>query len=102
MIDLSHLPQTGGSRMDIFTGQGITSAGGDWLLWTKPRNCSFLYVLAIGGGGGAAGGIVAAAGTAASGGGGGATSITLACLGLRFLTSASMPLAVTGPASAAA
>lgn len=64
MLDLSHLPQAGGVRMDVYVGRT------DPYIWNKPRNCSFVYLLAIGSGGGGAGGNHVATGASAGGGGG--------------------------------
>lgn len=76
MLDFTNLPQGGGARMDIFMAQGTITVANNWQVWTRPRNCSFVYILALGGGGGGAGGFAAASGQAGGGGSGGSGGIT--------------------------
>ena len=78
MLDLSDLPQGGGARMDIFQARGTVAVANDWQVWTRPRNCSFIYILALGGGGGGGGGFAAASGQTGGGGSGGTGGITRA------------------------
>lgn len=73
MLDLSHLPQAGGTRLDILVPAGAQT---DFQVWNKPRNCSFVYILALGPGGGGGGGNHVASGAAGGGGGGGSGSLT--------------------------
>lgn len=79
-LDVLHLPsQTGGSDVQIFTGNSLT-AGTSWRTWEKPRGKSMVNIVLIGKGGNGGLGAVGNNSTAAGGGGGGSgaqTSITI-------------------------
>src|SRR3972149_6601227 len=76
MIDVFDLMD---SKIDIqrfYAGGGenlTTPSYNDWMSWTKPIGCKFIYAIAIGCGGGGGGGFTGAAGSARGGGGGGGT-----------------------------
>lgn len=70
MLDVFNIPNNQSST-SIFYANGNT-----WQTWQKPRNCSFVWMMAIGGGGGGGGSYVAlgASNNAFTGGGGGAVT----------------------------
>ena len=70
MLDVFGLPETLNSNVTIFRTGGA-SGSGTFQTWTKPRNCSMVYILCIGGGGGGGAGFSAASGSARGGGAGG-------------------------------
>jgi hypothetical protein len=53
MLDTSHLPPSSFSKTDIFycVAQSTVTTN-SWQTWSKPRGCSWVYILGIGGGGG--------------------------------------------------
>ena len=70
MLDFGHLPKPLTGTVDYFPGFSTTN-GGQWEVWNKPRNCTFIRILCIGGGGGGGGGFASATTNARGGGGGG-------------------------------
>ena len=79
MIDFGHLPKPQNGTIDYFPGFS-TTAGGEWEVWNKPRNCMFIRILCIGGGGGGGSGFPSATTNARGGGAGGGAS------GMTYLT----------------
>jgi hypothetical protein len=76
VLDLSDIPRTPGTDVQIFYGN-VTTASTSFSTWQKPRGCSFIHILAIGGGGGGgAGGVGAGTGSTGGGGGGGSGAIS--------------------------
>lgn len=79
-LDIAGLPHPSGVVTRLcFKPPGHTTAvsTGDWQPWVKPRNCSWVFMMAVGGGGGGAAGQSGAAGSnrqAGGGGGGGSVS----------------------------
>lgn len=98
MMDFSHLPQTGGSRLDIFVPEQTTN---DYQVWRKPRNCSFVYILAIGAGTGGGGGGAAASTSTAGGAGGPSGAISKLFIPAVFLPDTLMMNIGLGSAGAA-
>lgn len=79
MFDLFHLPDSQMNNTRVFgpiQARGTTSG---WQVWTKPRGCTMLSIIAVSSGGGGGGGAGNIAGSAkGGGGGGGASTITRA------------------------
>ena len=70
MLDTFNIPNNQ-DNISIFYANGST-----WQTWKKPRNCSHVFMIAIGSGGGGGGGIIGVAGgqsNVTGGGGGGVT-----------------------------
>ena len=70
-IDIFGLPDST-DNFQIFHTNGSTS----WQMWTKPRNCKLVNILAIGGGGGGAGGASGASVNRLAGAGGACSGIS--------------------------
>lgn len=72
MFDFSHLPQNAVISEYVFRTH-TTSGPRSPMVWSKPPQCRFVFMLAIGGGGGGGQGNAGSSGTSRSGGGGGAS-----------------------------
>jgi hypothetical protein len=68
MIDVFNIPNSN-QGVSIFYADGES-----WQTWQKPRNCQWVWIIAIGGGGGGAGGRVAVTTNGSSAGAAGATT----------------------------
>lgn len=64
MLDLSGIPN---SKQDI---KIFYANGSAWQTWTKPKKCSYVWIMCIGGGAGGSGGVTGTGGTALQNGGG--------------------------------
>jgi hypothetical protein len=51
----------------------------DWTMWTKPANCNFIYILAVGGGGGGGGGTTGGQASLGNSGAGSGSYGVIAC-----------------------
>ena len=69
MIYDNHIPDNAINRQ-VFYANGTN----DWVTWTKPHNCKFIYIFCLGSGGGGGGGHGTSSGTARRGGNGGGSS----------------------------
>tara|TARA_R110000868_G_scaffold32_2_gene295 strand:- start:2203 stop:3030 length:828 start_codon:yes stop_codon:yes gene_type:complete len=56
----------------------------DWINWTKPANCNFIYILAVGGGGGGGGGTTGGQASLGNSGAGSGSYGVIACPAIFF------------------
>lgn len=72
--DVFNIPAFDPLRTQVFSATASAGAGATskhWQMWTKPPECSLIYIWMVGAGGGGGGGFTGAATTARGGGGGG-------------------------------
>ena len=74
MIDYFNTPISELEFQVFHTKSSGATSTNDWQIWTKPKNCKFIYFMVIGGGGGGGFGVSGGAGTSRNGGGGGGSS----------------------------
>jgi len=70
MIDVFNIPNSN-QDISIFYSNGVSNS---WQTWQKPRNCQWVWIMAIGGGGGGAGGLGQSTTNGSTAGGAGAVT----------------------------